>query len=119
MLLVLAFLCSTSQAKVLILDGTLDFHKNLGRQKETRSNVLDKAIKNYLIENKCTEDKDQVTASKTGGDKCTRVSEDMSLSWSSISKLVRLGQKLNSQNKKKRSCLSIVNMVKFLIMTTW
>ena len=44
-----------------------------------RSDILDKTIKNDIIENKPKEDKDQALTYETNGDKCTRVSEDMSL----------------------------------------
>ena len=43
-----------------------------------------------IIENKTKEERDQALVSRTEGDKCTRVSEDISLSRLSISKYVRL-----------------------------
>ena len=54
-------------------------HKNLVGEIAIRSDILDKTIKNDIIENKPKEDKDQALTYETNGDKCTRVSEDMSL----------------------------------------
>ena len=51
MLLVFTFLCVTSQTKALTLHKTLDFHINFVREKRTISIVLDKNMKNDLIEN--------------------------------------------------------------------
>ena len=58
MLLVFTFLCVTSQAKVLALDGTLDFHTNLVKHKEIGSDWLDKTRKNNLTVNNSDEDND-------------------------------------------------------------
>lgn len=52
MSLVLTFLCATNQVKVLMLDETLDFHKNLTGEKGIASNTLDMAKKSDFIENK-------------------------------------------------------------------
>lgn len=41
----------------MTLDEILDFHKNLAREKGTRFDALDKAIKNDLIKNRPEEDK--------------------------------------------------------------
>ena len=78
MSLVFTFLYVTSQAKVLTLDEALDFHKNLARKKETRSDILDKAIEKDFNKNKLEDNNDQVLASEIVEDKCTRVREELS-----------------------------------------
>ena len=78
MSLVFTFLYVTSQAKVLTLDEALDFHKNLARKKETRSDILDKATEKDFNKNKLEDNNDQALASEIVEDKCTRVREDLS-----------------------------------------
>ena len=69
MSLVLTFLCATNQVKVLMLDETLDFHKNLTGEKGIASNTLDMAKKSDFIENKLEQDKDQTLVFAIDGDK--------------------------------------------------
>lgn len=52
MSLIFTLLCTTSQAKALALDGALNFQIKLAREKRTRFDVLDKALKNDLTMNK-------------------------------------------------------------------
>ena len=78
MSLVFTFLYVTSQAKVLTLDEALDFHKNLARKKETRSDILDKATEKDFNKNKLEDNNDQALASEIVEDKCTRVREELS-----------------------------------------
>ena len=61
-LLVFILLCATSQAKVSTLYDTLNFHKNLAREKWPKFD-MDKTIKNYFIENKFKGDNGQTLAS--------------------------------------------------------
>ena len=51
---------------------------------------LDKAKKNDFTKNKPKEDKDNALVTMTDGDKCMKVSEDMSLLRFSISRSMRL-----------------------------
>lgn len=51
-MLIFTFLCATSQIKILTLDGVLDFHINLAREKGIGFDILDNAIKDDLTRNK-------------------------------------------------------------------
>lgn len=53
----------------LTLHGTLDFHKNLIREKGIGSDILNKVVKNDFPKNKHKKDKDQALASRTNEDK--------------------------------------------------
>lgn len=118
MLLVFAFSCIILQTKALTLDNTLDFYKNLFRVKGTKSDALDKVMKNAFTKNKSEKDNDRALASRMDGDKCMRVSENTSLSRSSNSKSVlRLKLRFQGKKKKKRVLLSIPNMKRFLTLT--
>ena len=83
---VFTFLCDTSQTKVLTLYETLDFPKNLTRQKGTVFDGLDKTKKNDLAINNHNEDNYKVLVYRVNGDKYKQVREHKSLSRSSISK---------------------------------
>ena len=62
---------------------------------------MDTAKKKDLTMYKPEEDKDQACESTAKGDKCTKLREDMSLSRSSISISMRIGQKLKFQENGK------------------
>lgn len=53
----------------LTLHGTLDFHKNLIREKGIGSDILNKVVKNDFTKNKHKKDKYQALASGTNEDK--------------------------------------------------
>lgn len=53
----------------LTLHGTLDFHKNLIREKGIGSDILNKVVKNDFTKNKHKKDKDQALTSGTNEDK--------------------------------------------------
>ena len=58
---------ATNQAKVLTLDETLDFHIYLAGKNGTVFYVLDKAMKNDLIENNLEEVNDQTQVHTSEG----------------------------------------------------
>ena len=64
----------------MTFDRTLDFHTNLAGKKGTNTDYLDKAKKKDFTKNVFVEDRDQDLVSRIEGDKCSRVSEDTSLS---------------------------------------
>ena len=84
--LLFAFLCATSQTKVLTLDGTLDFYKNLVGQKTTKSDRLEENKRKDSTVSKPKEYSNQALTSEMDGDKYTQVKENMSLSRFFISK---------------------------------
>ena len=61
---------------------------------------MDKTMKRDLTENKPKEDKDQTLESSLERDKCNKVSEDMSLSRSTIFESMRLHRKLKLQETR-------------------
>ena len=73
---------------------------NLVGEKKIIFDVLEKAMKNALIENNLEEVNDHALAFGANGDKCTRVRDDMSLLRSSISEFIRLRLKLRFQEKR-------------------
>ena len=89
MSLVCTFLCATNQAKAMILEETLDFHKNFAGWKGTEFHKLNKANKKDFTENTPEEEGTKAFAFGTNGDKCTWKSEVISLSGFSIFKSVR------------------------------
>ena len=92
MSLIFIFLSATNQAKVMTLEGTFDFHKNLVGRKGTKTNNLVKPTKKDFTEN-TPEEGTQVFVFGTNGDKCTWEREVINLSKSSISKSFRLQRK--------------------------
>ena len=117
MSLVFTFLCATSQVKTFSLDETSDMHKKFFGWKRIGSDGLDKTKKNDLIVNNIKEDNDQALASRKDGDKFARVRENISLSRFSISRLVRLRQKLRFQEKGE-DVPRIDEIGRFQIVTT-
>ena len=71
MLLVFTFLCATNQEKALTLDGSLDYHINLVREKRTKVGILDKAMKNDLRVHNPEKVNDHAFAFGVDEDKCT------------------------------------------------
>ena len=94
MLLVLIFLCTTNHVKALTFDGAFDFQPKLVGRNGIGLEGLDKTMKKDFTENEPVEDKDQTLELVVEKDKCTELSEDMSLLRSSISKSVRVCQEL-------------------------
>ena len=115
-LLVFTFLHATNQKKTLTLNGTLDFHINLAREKKKIFNVLNKAMKNDLNENNPKKVNDHALTSEVDEDKCTQLRDDKSLSRSSIFEFIRLQQKLRFQENEEE-WPRIPKMVRFITMT--
>ena len=88
--LVFTFLCTTNCAKALTFEEAFDFQTKLVGRNKIGLEGLDKTMKKYFTENEQMEDEDQALESVVEEDKCIELSEDISLSRSSISKLVRL-----------------------------
>ena len=78
------------RSKAWTLDGALDYHTNLAREKGHKFDRLDKATKRDFTKNKLEKDKDQALAFGMVEDKCIRLREDTYLSRSSISKSIRI-----------------------------
>ena len=85
MSLVFAFLCTTKQAKVLTFKGSFDFHIKLAKRNKIGFKGLDKTVKKDFTENEPKKNKDQTLEFTVERDKCTKISEDTSLSRSSVS----------------------------------
>ena len=85
----------------MTLNGTLDFHINLAREKKNIFNVLNKAMKNDLNENNPKKVNDHALTSEVDEDKCTQLRDDKSLSRSSIFEFIRLQQKLRFQENEE------------------
>ena len=110
---VLTFLWFTNQPKTL----TLEFYINLAKEKISKFQVSDKAIKKDLTMNDLEEVNDHTLASRVDEDKCTQVRDNMSLSKSSIYESVRLRRKLRLQENEEK-WPRIVEIVRFFIVTT-
>ena len=88
-------------------------------RKGTRLDKLDKAKKKDFAKNKPKEIKNQTHVYRMDGDKCTRVSEEISLSSSSISKSVKLQQKFKFQEREQEEGLPrTVEIVRFFHVIT-
>lgn len=88
-------------------------------RKGTRLDKLDKAKKKDFAKNKPKENKNQTLVSRMDGDKCTRVSEEISLSRSSISKSMKLQQKFKFQEREQEEELPrTVEIVRFFHVIT-
>ena len=74
----------------MTFEGTFDFQTKLVGKKGIGLGGLDNTRKKDFIENELEEDKDHALESIVVGDKCTKVSHDMSLSRESILISVRL-----------------------------
>ena len=78
---------------------------------------LDKAMKKDFTKNKAKKDRDQALEFAVEKDKYIKVSEDMNLSRSSISELVRLQKKLKFQ-EDRWVLLRMIEIMRFLMETT-
>ena len=90
MSLVFTFLITTNQAKAFTFGGAFDFQIKLVGRKGIRLEDLDKAMEKDLTENEPVGYKHQPLESMVEEDDCLALSENMSLSSSSISRSVRL-----------------------------
>ena len=78
---------------------------------------LDKTMEKDFTKNKAKKDRDQALEFAVEKDKYIKVSEDMNLSRSSISELVRLQKKLKFQ-EDRWVLLRMIEIMRFLMETT-
>ena len=78
---------------------------------------LDKTMEKDFTKNKAKKDRDQALEFAVEKDKYIKVSEDMNLSRSSISELVRLQKKLKFQ-EDRWILLRMIEIMRFLMETT-
>ena len=78
----------------MTLEGNFDFQINIAERNEIGSKDLYKTVNKDFIENNKGKIKDQTLEFVVKRDKCTKVSEDMSLLRRTISESMKLRQKL-------------------------